>query len=57
MEHMMVNKAAADDDNLMTSSSINHQRNHQNFMCSIQNPSSHTEEVSGIMWVELLSLS
>ena len=49
-----------DDDNnndnnyLMTSSS-----SHQGFMCTIQNPFSHTEEVSGIMkqmWVELLTL-
>ena len=31
----------------------------RNIMCTIQNPSSHTEEVSGIMkqmWVELLTV-
>ena len=43
-------------DDLLKSSSDQqtHQGSH-NFMCTIQNPSSHTEEVSGIikqMWVD-----
>ena len=66
---MMVNTSDDDDDDddddnnnncLMTSSSDqqSHQGSH-NFMCTIQNPSSHTEEVSGIMkqmWVDLLTV-
>ena len=66
---MMVNTSDDDDDDddnnnnnncLMTSSSSHHliSKSH-NFMCTIQNPSYHTEEVSGIMkrmWVDLLTV-
>ena len=61
---MMVNTSDDDNNNnncMMTSSLslqyVSHQGSHTgNFMCTIQNPSSHTEEVSGIMkrmWVDL----
>ena len=62
---MMVNTSDDDDDDynnncLMTSSSSHHLISKViKFMCTIQNPSSHTEEVSGIMkrmWVKLLTV-
>jgi len=58
---MILNTSDDDDDdddddgkNSLITSSSSHQRSH-NFMCSFQNPSFHSEEVSGIMkqmWVE-----